>query len=90
MSIKLAFVDSFSLDGGEIGAAGAAALGQVGTLAEQAPKGRFFDSIASLNELSAQTLEALEKGDLEGASKHAASLAAKGMFRIPSLFKKKA
>ena len=90
MSINISFVDSFSFDGGEIGAAGAAALRKVSTLAEQAPKGRFFASIASLNELSAQTLEALEQGDMKRASHVAAELAEKSKIRIPSLFKKKA
>jgi hypothetical protein len=81
---------SFPLEVGDIGAAGAAALRKVSTLAEQAPKGRFFASIATLNELSAQTLEALEKGDMQRASHVAAQLAQKGEFRIPSFFKKKA
>ncbi len=90
MGINFSMVDSFSFDGGEIGAAGAATLRKVSNLAEQAPKGRFFASIASLNELSAQTVEALEKGDLKRASHVAAELARKAEFRIPSLFKKKA
>ena len=81
--------DSYSLDVGDIGAAAAAALRRVGTLAEQAPKGRFFASIATLNELSAQTLEALEQGDMRRASHVAAELAQKGSFKIPSFFKKK-
>ena len=82
--------DSYSLQVGDIGAAAAAALRRVGTLAEQAPKGRFFASIATLNELSAQTLEALEQGDLQRASHVAAQLAEKGSLKIPSFFKKKA
>ena len=90
MSISVTTSKSFSLDGGEIGAAGAAALRKVGTLSEQAPKGRFFASIATLNELTAQTLDALEQGDMQRASHAASKLAAKGEFRIPSLFKKKA
>jgi len=90
MVSNFSFVDSFSLDGGEIGAAGAAALRKVGILAEQAPKGRFFASIATLNELSSQTLDALEQGDLQRASHVAAKLADGARFKIPSLFKKKA
>jgi hypothetical protein len=90
MAISLSTIQSFSFDGGEIGAAGAAALGKVSILADTAPQGRFFASIATLNELSTQTLDALEKGDLQRASATAAKLAAKGEFRIPSLFKKKA
>ena len=90
MSNSFSLVDSLSLDAGEIGAAGAAALKKVGDMAEQAPKGRFFASIATLNELSTQTVDALEQGDLRRAGHVAAELARKSTFSIPSLFKKKA
>ena len=90
MSINQSTYGSFSQGVGDIGAAGAAALRKVGGLAQQAPKGRFFASIASLNELSAQTLEALEQGDMQRASHVAAKLSEKSGFKIPSFFKKKA
>jgi len=89
MGTSLSMGDSFSFDGSEINAAGAAALRKVSVLSDQAPKGRFFASIATLNELSIQTVEALEKGDLKRASHVAAELSRKSEFRIPSLFKKK-
>ena len=82
--------NSYSLQVGDIGVAAAAALRRVGTLAEQAPKGRFFASIATLNELSAQTLEALEQGDMHAPAMWPRNLAEKGSFKIPSFFKKKA
>ena len=90
MSISTSTMGSFCVAGGDIGAAGAAALRKVSTMAEQAPKGRFFASIATLNELSAQTLEALEQGNMNRASHVAAKLAEKSAFKIPSFFRKKA
>ena len=90
MSIRLSMNDAFSFDGGEIGAVGAAALRKVSILSEQTPKGRFFASISTLHELSAQTVEALEQGDLKRANHVAAELSKTSVIRIPSLFKKKA
>lgn len=88
MSTSFSTVNTFSLGGNEFGAAGASALRKVSVLAEQSPKGRFFASIATLNELSAQTLEALEQGDMKRASHVAAKLVEKSAFRIPSFFRK--
>ncbi len=90
MSFKLASMESFSFDGEEIGAAGAAALRKVRTLADSAPKGRLFAAIATLNELSASTASALEKGNLPKAKHVAADLAKAGEMRLPGFFKRKA
>jgi hypothetical protein len=90
MSFKLASMESFSFDGEEIGAAGAAALRKVRTLADTAPKGRLFAAIATLNELGASTASALERGDLAKAKHVAADLAKAGEMRLPGFFKRKA
>jgi hypothetical protein len=90
MSFKLASMESFSFDGEEIGAAGAAALRKVRTLADSAPKGRLFAAIATLNELSGSAAHALEKGDLGKAKHAAAELAKSGEVRLPGFFQRKA
>jgi hypothetical protein len=90
MSLGTANSKAFGTIAAEIGAAGGSALRRTKDLAELAPKGRFFASIATLNELGAQTLEALEEGDLPRATHVAAKLAAEGRIKLPSFFRKKA
>ena len=90
MAFKMTSMESFSFDGETIGAAGAAALRRVRTLAEQAPKGRLFASITTLTDMSAATAKALEAGDLPKATHVAAALAKKGEIKLPNFFKRKA
>jgi hypothetical protein len=90
MSFKMAAMESFSFDGETIGAAGAAALRKVKTLAELAPQGRLFASIATLTDMSASATIALEKGELEKATHIARGLADKGESKLPSFFRRKA
>jgi hypothetical protein len=90
MSFQMAAMESFSFEGETIGAAGAAALRKVKTLAEQAPQGRLFASIATLTEISASMTVALEKGELEKATHIARKLADKGESKLPSFFRRKA
>jgi hypothetical protein len=90
MTFKMASVETFSFDGESFGTAGAAALRKVTSLADSAPAGRLFASIATLTEMSAATTEALENGHIEKATHIAAKLAQKSEFKLPSLFKRKA
>jgi hypothetical protein len=90
MSFNLASVESFSFDGENIGAAGAAALRRVKNLAEQAPNGRLFASITTLTDMSANATKALEAGDLPKATLVAAKLAKMGELKMPSSLKRKA
>ena len=90
MSFKMASVETFSFDGESVGASGAAALRKVKSLADTAPTGRLFASIATLTEISANATAALETGQLEKASHIATKLAQKGELKMPSFFKRKA
>ncbi len=90
MSFHMAEMESFSFDGETIGAAGGVALRKVKSLADQAPQGRLFASIATLTEMSAATTVALEKGELEKATHVARVLANKGESKLPSFFRRKA
>ncbi len=90
MSTKLASIETFSFDGEDFGATAASALRKVKSLADSAPTGRLFASIATLTEMSAATAGALEKGQLEKASTLARKLADAGEARLPSFFRKKA
>jgi hypothetical protein len=90
MSFKMASIETFSFDGESFGASGAAALRKVKSLADSAPAGRLFASIATLTEMSATATTALENGELERATHVAAKLAQKSEFKLPSFFKRKA
>lgn len=90
MSFKMASVETFSFDGESFGASGAAALRKVKSLADSAPTGRLFASIATLTEMSSTAAAALENNQLEKATYIAAKLAQKGEFKLPSFFKRKA
>jgi hypothetical protein len=90
MSFKMASIETFSFDGESFGASGAAALRKVKSLAESAPTGRLFASIATLTEMSATATTALEKGEFEKATHVAAKLAQKGELKLPNFFKRKA
>ena len=90
MSIKLASIETFSFDGEDIGAAGASALRKVKSLADTAPTGRLFASIATLTEMSAAATTAIEKGQMEKATSIARRLADAGESKLPSFFRKKA
>jgi hypothetical protein len=89
MSIKLASMESFSFDGEEFSAAGAAALRKVGALADSAPKGRLFAAIATLNDLGVSATAALERGDLAKAKHVAADMVKAGEIKMPGFFKRK-
>ena len=84
MSLKLASIESFSFDGEELGAAGAAALRKVKTLANSAPQGRLFAAIATLTDLSATTAKALDDGEPARARHVARQLADAGEAAIPN------
>jgi hypothetical protein len=90
MSFKLATAESFSFDGESFGASGASALRKVKSLAEQAPTGRLFASIATLTEMSTAATLLLEKNKLEEASDIAALLADEGEIKMPNYFRRKA
>jgi hypothetical protein len=90
MSFKMASIETFSFDGESFGPAGAAALRKVKSLADSAPTGRLFASIATLTEISTAATAALETGHLEKATHIAAKLAQKGELKLPSFFRKKA
>jgi hypothetical protein len=89
MSSKLAPIESFSFSGEEFGAAGAAGLRKVRTLAEAAPTGRLFASITTLTEMSFSTAKFLEQNELRRASHVAQKLAASGEGSIPEIIKSK-
>jgi hypothetical protein len=90
MNTKLASIETFSFDGESFGASGAAALRKVKSLADSAPTGRLFASIATLTEMSHGTTIALEKGQIEKATSIARRLADAGEAKLPSFFRKKA
>jgi hypothetical protein len=90
MSFKMATVETFSFDGESFGASGAAALRKVRSLAESAPAGRLFASIATLTEMSAAATVAAEAGQFEKATHIAAKLAKAGELKLPSFFRRKA
>jgi hypothetical protein len=90
MNTKLASIETFSFDGESFGASGAAALRKVKSLADSAPTGRLFASIATLTEMSHGTTVALEKGQIEKATSIARRLADAGEAKLPSFFRKKA
>ena len=90
MNSKLASVETFSFDGEGFGASGAFALRKVKSLADSAPNGRLFASIATLTEMSTSATTALEKGQLQKATSIARRLADAGEAKLPSFFRKKA
>lgn len=90
MSFKMATAESFSFDGESFGASGANALRKVKSLADQAPTGRLFASIATLTEMSSAATLAVESGHLEKAAMIAHKLSSAGETKLPSFFRKKA
>ena len=90
MNTKLASIETFSFDGEDFGASAASALRRVKSLADSAPTGRLFASIATLTEMSTASTNALEKGQLEKATSIARRLAEAGESKLPSFFRKKA
>lgn len=90
MSTKLASIETFSFDGEDFGASAANALRKVKSLADSAPTGRLFASIATLTEMSAATAVALEKGQIEKASAIGRRLVDVGEAKLPRFFRKKA
>ncbi len=90
MNTKLASIETFSFDGESFGASGAAALRKVKSLADSAPTGRLFASIATLTEMSNGATIALEKGQMEKATTIVRRLADAGEAKLPSFFRKKA
>ena len=90
MNTKLASIETFSFDGEDFGASAASALRRVKSLADSAPAGRLFASIATLTEMSAATTIALEKGQIEKATSIARRLADVDEVKLPSFFRKKA
>ena len=90
MSFKMVAVESFSFDGESFGASGANALRKVKSLAESAPVGRLFSSIATLTEMSAAATLALENGQFEKAGCLSQQLATAGEAKLPSYFRRKA
>jgi hypothetical protein len=65
MSAKLKpAVENFSFDGEAVGAAGAAALRKVKSLAESAPQGRLFAAIATLADNSGKAAAEYEAASL--------------------------
>jgi hypothetical protein len=90
MNFKMASVETFSFDGESFGASSANALRKVKSLADSAPSGRLFASIATLTEMSSATSAALEMGNLEKAANIASKLAKAGESKMPSFFRRKA
>lgn len=90
MTSKLASMETFSFDGENIGASGASALRKVKSLADNAPVGRLFASIATLTEMSAGTARLLEEGNLDKASHNAKALADAGEPKLPNFIRRKA
>jgi hypothetical protein len=65
MSAKLKpAIENFSFDGEAVGAAGAAALRKVKSLAESAPQGRLFAAIATLSDNSGKAALEYEAASL--------------------------
>jgi hypothetical protein len=90
MSFNLATAESFSFDGESFGANGANALRKVKSLAELAPSGRLFASIATLTEMSIAATAALENHQLQKATNISAQLGDAGDLKMPSYFRRKA
>jgi hypothetical protein len=90
MSFNLATAESFSFDGESFGASGANALRKVKSLAELAPSGRLFASIATLTEMTTAATTALENQQLQKAVNIAAELAHESDLKMPSYFRRKA
>jgi hypothetical protein len=90
MSFKMATAESFSFDGESFSAAGANALRKVKSLADSAPTGRLFASIATLTDMSGAATVAMENGHIEKASMIAQKLAKAGEAKMPSFFRRKA
>ncbi len=90
MSIKMAAVESFSFDGESFGASGANVLRKVKSLADSAPTGRLFASIATLTEMSSAVSAAIETDQLQKATTLAQKLALAGETKLPSFFRRKA
>ena len=90
MTNKLASMETFSFDGENIGASGASALRKVKSLADNAPAGRLFASIATLTEMSATTAKLLEEGNLEKASRASKKLDDAGEPKLPAFIRRKA
>lgn len=90
MTAKMTTAETFSFDGESFGASGANALRKVKSLAESAPTGRLFASIATLTDMSSAATSAAEKGQLEKAAMIAQKLANAGESRLPAFFRRKA
>ena len=90
MNTKLASIETFSFDGEDFGASAASALRRVKSLADSAPTGRLFASIATLTDMSSAATNALEKGQMDKATSIARRLADAGESKLPSFFRKKA
>lgn len=90
VSFKMATAETFSFDGESFGASGANALRKVKSLADSAPTGRLFSSIATLTEMSAAATVALENGHIEKATSIAQKLTLAGEAKLPSFFRRKA
>ncbi len=90
MSFKMATAESFSFDGESFGNSGANALRKVKSLADSAPTGRLFASIATLTDMSGAATAALEMGQLEKATSIARKLAEAGEAKLPAFFRRKA
>jgi hypothetical protein len=89
MTINVATIETFSFDGESFGASGANALRKVKSLADSAPTGRLFASIATLTDMSTAASAAVEKGQFEKASIIGRNLAAAGEAKLPSFFRRK-
>jgi hypothetical protein len=90
MTAKMTIAETFSFDGESFGTSGANALRKVKSLAESAPTGRLFASIATLTEMSSAATLAAEKGQLEKAAMIARKLADAGESKLPAFFRRKA
>lgn len=90
MNFNMATAESFSFDGESFGTSGANALRKVKSLAESAPTGRLFASIATLTEMSGAAALALENGEIEKATAISRKLANAGESKLPSFFRRKA
>jgi hypothetical protein len=74
-------VESFSFNGEEVGAAGAAALRKVKSLAEAAPQGRLFATITTLSDnagMAAREYEAASLATLRRETEEAEARLARG------------
>jgi hypothetical protein len=90
MSFKLATAESFSFDGESFGTSGANALRKVKSLAELAPTGRLFASIATLVDVGNAATSALEKNQLDKATTLANQLNDLSEVKMPTYFRRKA